>query len=283
MDQLEETFLKKWGIKLEEIHILLKRLDYMKQTKNETVKEFHTRFENLLYQIPRSCHPGDKYLVYLYTNALLVHLGFLLNKKGQKTIDDAYYMAIQIEVNISLFKRKHIFSPETKVDDPKGTPDTLSLERLVSLEIFERREQVIDQHEVGERDRNEGFQSHEAEQKFTHAFTKDNEDLVEEREPADIKHDDAVLMCAPPSDEAIRNPIPPAQKEEDEISQFPFQVFDDTLFYDSKGEEVKEALEELSPSFSDEGKTMIKGTSLGDDILNPLPFDEVIQAIDAPT
>jgi hypothetical protein len=66
------------------------------------------------------------------------------------------------------------------------------------------------------------------------------------------------------------------------VSHFPFQVFDDTLFYDSEGEEVKEPLEELGPSFSDEGEKMIKETSLGDDVLDPLPFDEVIQAIDAP-
>jgi hypothetical protein len=56
MDQLEETFLKRWGIKLEDIQMLLKRLEYIKQTENETVREFHTRFENLLYQIPRSHH-----------------------------------------------------------------------------------------------------------------------------------------------------------------------------------------------------------------------------------
>jgi hypothetical protein len=40
-------------------------------------------------------------------------------------------------------------------------------------------------------------------------------------------------VCAPPSDEAIPNPFPPAQEEEDEVSEFPFQVLDDTLFYDS--------------------------------------------------
>jgi hypothetical protein len=62
MDQLEETFLKKWNIKIEDIHMLIKRLEYMKQTENETVKEFHTRFENLLHQIPRSHHPEDRYL-----------------------------------------------------------------------------------------------------------------------------------------------------------------------------------------------------------------------------
>jgi hypothetical protein len=66
------------------------------------------------------------------------------------------------------------------------------------------------------------------------------------------------------------------------VNHFPFQVFYDTLFYDSEGEEVKEPLEELGPPFSDEGEKMIKETSLGDDVLYPLPFHEVIQAIDAP-
>jgi hypothetical protein len=63
------------------------------------------------------------------------------------------------------------------------------------------------------------------------------------------------------------------------VSHFPFQFSDDTLFYDSEGEEVKETLEELGPSFSDED--MIKEMSFGDDVLDPLSFDEVIQAIDA--
>jgi hypothetical protein len=50
------------------------------------------------------------------------------------------------------------------------------------------------------------------------------------------------------------------------------------LFHDSEGEEVKEPLEELVPSFSDEDEEM----SLSDDVLDPLPFDEDIQAIDSP-
>jgi hypothetical protein len=105
----------------------------MKQTKNETVKEFHTRFENLLQQIPRIHCPEDRYLTYLYTNALLVHLGFILSKRGPRTIQESYHMAIQIEENISLLKGEHLFTPGIEVDDPKDTPDTLSLERLVSL------------------------------------------------------------------------------------------------------------------------------------------------------
>jgi hypothetical protein len=83
MDQLEETFLKKWIIKLEYVHMLMKILDYMQQTKNDIVKEFHTRFEKLLQQIPISHRPEDKYLVYVYTNALSGQLGFLSMKRGQ--------------------------------------------------------------------------------------------------------------------------------------------------------------------------------------------------------
>ena len=112
-----------------------------------------------------------------------------------------------------MFKQEHLFTPETKIDDPKGAPDILSLDRLVSLEIFERREQVINRQEVEKKDPKGVFQSHEEEQEITHSFVEDNEDMVEEREPEDIKHDDEVLMCAPPSDESIQDPIPPAQEE----------------------------------------------------------------------
>jgi hypothetical protein len=70
-------------------------------------------------------------------------------------------MVMKIGAHISVFKGEHLFTPKIKVDDPKDTPNTLSLERLVSLEIFvskfqERREQVIDQQDVKERDPNEG-------------------------------------------------------------------------------------------------------------------------------
>jgi hypothetical protein len=97
-----------------------------------------------------------------------------------------------------------------------------------------------------------------------------------------VNYEDEALVPSPPPDEALQDPISPAQDEENEVSHFHFQFFDDTLFYDSEGEEVKEPLEELGSSFSDEGEKMIKETSLGDDVLDPLPFDEVIQAIDAP-
>jgi hypothetical protein len=119
----------------------------------------------------------------------------------------------------------------------------------------------------------ENCQPLEEEQDFSHDSIECSEDLTRK-----VNYEDEALVTAPPSDEALQDPISPAQDEENEVSHFPFQFLDDTLFYDSEGEEVKEPLEELVPSFSDEDEEM----SLGDDVLDPLPFDEAIQAIDAP-
>jgi len=53
------------------------------------------------------------------------------------------------------------------------------------------------------------------------------------------------LVNAPPSDEALQDPIPPAQNEENEVRCFPFQIFYDTLFYDSNSKEEMEPLDKL--------------------------------------
>jgi hypothetical protein len=126
------------------------------------------------------------------------------------------------------------------------------LERLVSLETFtvdfqEEGEQIINQQRAKGKDLDEVFQSHKEEQRITHSFAKNNEDVVEELEPEDIKHDDEVLMCPPPSDEAIQNPIFPAQEEDDEVSLFHFQDFDITLFYDSENEGEMESSDKVDP------------------------------------
>jgi hypothetical protein len=97
MDHFEEIFLARWVMKLEDIQSLLKGLESIKQTEDETIRDFGFRFQRLLYQIPESHRPKDKYLVYLYTNGILGHLSFLLNKKNPKTLAEAYNMAIRIE------------------------------------------------------------------------------------------------------------------------------------------------------------------------------------------
>jgi hypothetical protein len=53
-----------------------------------------------------------------------------------------------------------------------------------------------------------------------------NEDVIKEQSP---EQDDEVPAYAPPSDEAIQEPVSPAQQKEDEVSCFPFQDSNDTL------------------------------------------------------
>ena len=40
MEQFEETFLRRWGIQLEDIPVLLKRIEHIKQTEDESVRDF---------------------------------------------------------------------------------------------------------------------------------------------------------------------------------------------------------------------------------------------------
>jgi hypothetical protein len=87
-------------------------------------------------------------------------------------------------------------------------------------------------------------------------------------------------MCAPPSDEAIPNPFPPAQEEEDEVSHFPFQVFNDTLFYDSEGKEESETLDGIDPMYCEAEDVRVSHED--EALMLNLPFDEVIQSFDAP-
>jgi hypothetical protein len=62
---------------------------------------------------------------------------------------------------------------------------------------------------------------------------------------------------------------------------FLFQVFDDTLFYDSEGEEERESLDYLDPPYYEAEDV---GASHEDEALMlAFPFDEVIQVFDTPT
>jgi hypothetical protein len=58
-DAFEEAFMKRWGTK-EDPNMLLLRLSEMRKKENETVKEFDTRFEKLLQQIPSNLCPGKR-------------------------------------------------------------------------------------------------------------------------------------------------------------------------------------------------------------------------------
>jgi hypothetical protein len=211
MNQLEEYFLKEWGISLGDILVLLKIFEHIKQTENETLFKFQSRFEGTLYQIPASHRPEEEYVAHLYTHAILAHLGFPLNKRAPKTLNEAYGMAKEIEQNI--------FSSEIKDLFTSGT---------FTMESLYYHENLIDD-----------FQEEGKHTIIQHGMI---EDMVKKMEP---EKNDEVSMCAPPSDEAIRELFSPAQQKEDEVSCVPFQYSNDTLFLDSKNEGEKKALNEV--------------------------------------
>jgi hypothetical protein len=89
--------------------------------------------------------------------------------------------------------------------------------------------------------------------------------LEEEQES---EKDDEVSTYAPPADEALQDPVTPAQDEENEVSYF--DSFDDALFYDSENEEGMEPLDEPDSLY-------LKI----EDIEKDLPSDDDIQILEA--
>jgi hypothetical protein len=73
----------------------------------------------------------------------------------------------------------------------------------------------------------EGCQPLEEEQDFSHDSIECSKDLTKE-----VSYKDEALVCAPPSDEALQDPVSPAQDKENVVNHFPFPIFYDTLFYD---------------------------------------------------
>jgi hypothetical protein len=115
MDKLEEAFLKRWSIK-EDPNMLLTRLNSLWKHENESIREFHTRFETLLQKIPVSHHPTDNFLVYIYTKAFTGQLGYLLRDKNPQTIQEAQELATKIEGNLHSSKIEPFTNPRGKMD-----------------------------------------------------------------------------------------------------------------------------------------------------------------------
>jgi hypothetical protein len=104
----------------------------------------------------------------------------------------------------------------------------------------------------------------EEEQDLSHNPIECNKDITR-----DMNYEDEAPVTAPQSDEALQDPVPPAQDDENEVSHFPFQSFDDTLFYESGSEEEMEPLDKLDPLCL---KT--------EDVEADLPLDEAIQILE---
>jgi hypothetical protein len=221
MDQFEEVFLEEWGIKSEDIPILQKKIEDIKQNENETLFDFQSRFEGTLHQIPGAHRPGEEYVVHIYTHAILAHLGLPLRRRAPKTLNEAYGMAKEIKNNIFSSGINDLF-----------TSGTLTMESLYSHEnlvddLQEEGKQTIVQHET-------------------------IEDMAEETES---EQNDEVSMCVPPSDEVMQEPVSPVQQGEDEVSYFPLQNSNNTVLLDSKEEEEMEASDEMEAVHGDEETT----------------------------
>jgi hypothetical protein len=65
------------------------------------------------------------------------------------------------------------------------------------------------------------------------SFDQQNEDVDEEQEP---EQDDEVSTCSPPTDEVMQEPVSPVQQSEEEVSHFPFQDANDTVYSEDKEE-----------------------------------------------
>jgi hypothetical protein len=202
MEHFERVFLARWTMEMEDIQSLLKELEDVKQAEFETVRDYCARFRKSFYQIPLGCRPEDKYLVYLYIKGLQVHLSFILDKKKPKTLPEAHRMAMQIE--------RYLFMK--KID----AVHAIRMMQLVSRENFEdmqeKGEQIVDQP------------------------NKEQE----------LEQDDEVSTCAPPTDEVMQEPVSPIQQSEEEVSHFPFQDANDTVY--SEDEEEMEASDEVEVS-----------------------------------
>jgi hypothetical protein len=206
MDHFEEIFLERWALRLEDVQSLLKELEGVRQEDGELVHFLWTKFQKLLHQIPERHRPGGKFLVYLFTNGLQAHLSFLLNKKKPGTLKEARNMAIQIERNLI---SRGISS---------FTMNAITLMEIVSLE---------------------GFDAQEVEKRVS----KQNENIDKEQE---LEQDDEVSTCAPPTNEVMQEPASPIQQSEEEVSHFPFQDANDTVY--SEDEEEMEASDEVEVS-----------------------------------
>jgi hypothetical protein len=115
MDRLEEAFLKRFSVK-EDPNMLLTRLNNLAKYENESIREFHTRFETLLQRIPTSHHPKDDYLIHVYTRSFNGQLGYLLRDKNPQSIQEAQELTTKIEGNLLSSKIEPFANPRGRID-----------------------------------------------------------------------------------------------------------------------------------------------------------------------
>jgi hypothetical protein len=96
--------------------MLLTRLNNLTKYENESIWEFHTRFETLLERIPARDHPKDDYLVHVYTGSFNGQMGYLLRDKNPQSIQEAQELTTKIEGNLLSSKIEPFSNPRGRID-----------------------------------------------------------------------------------------------------------------------------------------------------------------------
>lgn len=120
MDRLEELLIRRWSIK-EDPNMLLTRLYGIAKRENESIREFHTRFEAAIQRIPPSHQLKDDYLIHIYTRSFNGQLGYLLRDKNPQSIQEAQEIATNIEGNLLSSKIEPFANPRGKIDVKQKT------------------------------------------------------------------------------------------------------------------------------------------------------------------
>jgi hypothetical protein len=97
-------------------------------------------------------------------------------------------------------------------------------------ESFDIKDEVYEDH----------CQPLEEEQDLSHNLIECSKDVT-----GKVNYENEAPVTAPLSDKALQDPVPSAKNEENEVSYFPLEIFDDTLFYDSNSKEKMEPSNEL--------------------------------------
>lgn len=95
-DTFHQAFNKIWALVKEGV-ILLEKFLEAKMTKNEIVKEFTQRFENLLKELLDRYKPTNDTILDQYVRAFIGHMTYALRDKKPQSLDEAKALAAEIE------------------------------------------------------------------------------------------------------------------------------------------------------------------------------------------
>lgn len=99
-DDMENTFLRKWGEK-KDYGQCLTEFNTLKKKHNEGVSEFIKRFNNLYLSLPPKMKPHETVAKIVFIAAFDFDFGFSLRERKPATLDDAQSDSLELESNFA--------------------------------------------------------------------------------------------------------------------------------------------------------------------------------------